>query len=98
MVGTAAKTYPPMPGATTAGSAGYDVDSPLFRGVFVKKDTPAERVAILSDATQKALQSAEWHEFSKRFSQIEAPGGPEATDAALQKEIARWQDYLKSNP
>jgi tripartite-type tricarboxylate transporter receptor subunit TctC len=96
MVVTADKTYPPLPGAVTAGSAGYDIASPLLRGVFVKKGTPPSVIKILSDATQKAMQSDEWHAFSKRFSQIEAPDGPDATDASLQKEVARWQAYLKA--
>jgi tripartite-type tricarboxylate transporter receptor subunit TctC len=97
MVATSAKTYPPIPVVTTAGAAGYDIDSPLFRGVFVKKGTPSEVITILDQATQKALQSPEWHEFSKRFSQIEAPGGPEAANASLTTEVARWENYLKTS-
>ena len=96
MVVSAAKSYPPIPGAATAGSAGYDMDSPLLRGVYVKKGTSPEIIATLAQATQKALQSAEWHDFSKRFSQIETPDGPDAANAALQKDVARWQQYLKN--
>jgi tripartite-type tricarboxylate transporter receptor subunit TctC len=97
MVVTAAKSYPPMPGAATAGSTGYDIDSPLIRGVYVKKGTPPEVIAALAEGMQKALQSTQWHEFSKRFSQIETPDGPDAANASLQKEVARWEHYLKGN-
>jgi tripartite-type tricarboxylate transporter receptor subunit TctC len=97
MVLTTAKIYPPLPASETAGSAGYAVDAPLLRGIFVKKGTPPAVVSTLADATQKALQSPEWHDFSKKFSQIEAPDGPGAADKSLQDEVARWQPYLKGD-
>jgi tripartite-type tricarboxylate transporter receptor subunit TctC len=71
------------------------VDSPLLRAIYVKKGTPPAVIAALSDATHKALESAEWHDFSKRFSQIETPGGADAANEALRKEVARWDRYLK---
>jgi tripartite-type tricarboxylate transporter receptor subunit TctC len=97
MVASSAKTYAPIPAAATAGAAGYDIDSPLLRGVFVKKGTPTEVIGILDQATEKVLQSTEWHEFSQRFSQIEAPGGPTIANSSLEKEVARWESYLKAN-
>jgi tripartite-type tricarboxylate transporter receptor subunit TctC len=95
MVLTTEKTYSPMPGTVTSGGAGLDVDSPLMRAIYVKKGTPPAVIAALSDATQKVLRSAEWHDFSKRFSQIETPGGADAANEALRKEVARWDSYLK---
>jgi tripartite-type tricarboxylate transporter receptor subunit TctC len=94
---TAAKSYPPMPDLITTGAAGLDVDAPLVRGVYVKKGTPPAVIAKLSEATQKVMQSAEWHDFSKRFSQIEAPGDPAATNDTLRKQVAKWEAYLKDH-
>lgn len=97
MVLTSEKTYPPIPKAETAGAAGFAIDAPLLRGIFVKKGTPAEIVATLSAATQKVMQSAEWHEFSKKFSQTETPGDAAAADKALQEAVTHWQAYLLKN-
>jgi len=93
---SAAKSYMPMPDVPTAGAAGYAVDAPLLRGLFVKKGTPSDVVEKLAAASQKATQSAEWHDFAKRFSQIEAPGGPADANDTLRKQVARWDDYLKA--
>ena len=92
---TSEKTYPPIPGAETAGAAGFAIDAALLRGVFVKKGTPDDVVAALSAATQKVLQSGDWHDFSKKFSQTETPDGGPATDKMLQDATARWQAYLQ---
>lgn len=93
---TAVKSYSPMPGVETAGGAGYNIDAPLLRAIFVKKGTPAATVSKLSAAVQKALNSPKWHEFSKRFSQIESSGGADAANASLQQQAASWTRYLKN--
>jgi tripartite-type tricarboxylate transporter receptor subunit TctC len=95
MILTPDKTYAPIPGAETAGAAGLAIDAPLLRGIFVKKGTPDEVVATLSAATLKVLQSTEWHDFSKKFSQTETPDGAPATYKTLQDATARWQTYLQ---
>lgn len=97
MVLTKAKTYPPMPKVETAGSTGYDVDAPLVRAVFVKKGTPASVVDALSKAAGAAVQSPAWHDFAKRFSQIESPANPGAANDELRKDVASWQQYLKTS-
>jgi putative tricarboxylic transport membrane protein len=95
MVLTSDKAYPPVPGAETAGAAGLAIDSPLLRGLFVKKGTPDDVVAALSTAMLKVLQTSEWHDFSKKFSQTETPDGGAAADKQLQDATARWQTYLQ---
>lgn len=85
MVLTKAKTYSPIPKVETAGSAGYDVDAPLLRAVFVKKGTPAPVIAVLSEAVATAVESPAWHDYAKRFSQIAAPSNPAAANAELKK-------------
>lgn len=97
MVLTPQKDYPPIPKAETAGAAGFPIDAPLLRGIFVKKGTPDDVVATLSAATQKVLQSQDWHEFSKKFSQTETPGGAAAADKTLQDSVTRWRAYLQGN-
>lgn len=92
---TKAKTYPPMPGIATTRDAGYYVAAPLLRAVFVKKGTPPAVIRTLSSATQKALRSTQWREFSKRFSQIEKPDGPAAVNTLLRRQVTDWDGYLK---
>ena len=85
MVLLKAKTYPPMPNVETAGSAGYDVDAPLLRAVFVKKGTPAPVIAVLTNALATAVETPAWHDYAKRFSQSEAPSNPAQANAELKK-------------
>jgi tripartite-type tricarboxylate transporter receptor subunit TctC len=85
MILTKAKSYPPIPKVETAGSVGYDIDAPLLRAVFVKRGTPAPIVATLSKAVATAVESPAWHDYAKRFSQIEAPSNPAAATAELKK-------------
>lgn len=85
MVLLKAKTYPPMPNVETSGSAGYDVDAPLLRAVFVKKGTPAPAIAVLSRAVAMAVESPAWHDCAKHFSQTDAPSNPAQADTELKK-------------
>ncbi|HEY1931025.1 MAG TPA: tripartite tricarboxylate transporter substrate binding protein [Acetobacteraceae bacterium] len=91
---TSDKDYPPLPNIPTMGALGYKMDSLLIRGVFVKKGTPAPIVSRLATATQKAMQSAAWHQFTKRFAQTEDTGGPDVTNAYLQHLVEDWNNYL----
>ena len=95
---TDAKDYPPLPGVPTIGSLGYDVDSQLLRGVFVKKGTPADIVDRLGQATQKALLTPGWKQFLKKFSQTESPRDPAGLDAYMQDQVVTWTAFLQKSP
>ncbi|HET8995286.1 MAG TPA: tripartite tricarboxylate transporter substrate-binding protein, partial [Acetobacteraceae bacterium] len=97
MVLTKAKVYAPMPKVETSGGAGYDADAPLQRAVFVKKGTPAPVIAALSKAVDKAVETPAWKEYAKRFSQIDAASDAAAANAALERSVVDWQQYLKAN-
>lgn len=94
---TNAKSYPALPGVPTIGTLGYDVDSQLLRGVFVKKGTPDDIVGRLAQATQKALLTASWKQFITKFSQIETPQGPAGLDAYMQGQVATWAAFLQKS-
>jgi tripartite-type tricarboxylate transporter receptor subunit TctC len=91
---TSAKDYAPLPNVPTMGAMGYHVDDLLLRGIFVKQGTPAAIVATLAAATQKAMQSKSWHQFTRRFSQTEEPDGSDAANAYLQSLVADWSAHL----
>jgi tripartite-type tricarboxylate transporter receptor subunit TctC len=40
---------------------------PQFRGVVAKKGTPPDRVKVLADAFQKAMQTPEWKKFAEEW-------------------------------
>jgi tripartite-type tricarboxylate transporter receptor subunit TctC len=81
---TSAKDYAPLPNVPTMGAMGYHVDDLLLRGI----------VATLAAATQKAMQSESWHQFTRRFSQTEEPDGSDAANAYLQSLVADWSAHL----
>jgi tripartite-type tricarboxylate transporter receptor subunit TctC len=95
---TSDKEYPPLPNIPTMGAMGYKMDALLLRAVFVKKGTPAAIVSTLAAATRKAMQTENWHQFTKRFSQTEEPDGPDAANAYLQSLVADWNNHLGKSP
>jgi putative tricarboxylic transport membrane protein len=94
---TNAKTYPALPDVPTMGALGYNVESQLLRGVFVKKGTPGDIVDRLAQATQKAIQTASWKQFNKKFLQTEFPMGPVGLDAYMQGQVETWTAFLKKS-
>ena len=56
--------HPAFPDVETSREHGMDIsDLPNFRTIVVKKGTPPERVAVLREAINDALQSDEWKQF-----------------------------------
>jgi tripartite-type tricarboxylate transporter receptor subunit TctC len=50
----------------------------------------------LSKAAATAVETPDWHDFAKRFSQIESASNPGAANDELRKDVASWRQYLKA--
>ncbi len=98
MVATSAKTYPPIPVVTTAGAAGYDIDSPAFPAASLsKKGTPSERSSPSSTKPRKRPCKARNGTNSPSGSRRSRPPAAEAANASLPNGVARWENYLKTS-
>ncbi len=63
----AERRHPAFPDVPASKELGLDITLPQFRGVVAKKGTPPERVKVLADAFQKAMQSPEWKKFAEEW-------------------------------
>jgi tripartite-type tricarboxylate transporter receptor subunit TctC len=61
----ATKRQASFPDVPCAKELGYDLFLPQFRGIVAKKGVPADRIKILADAMQKAMDTPEWKKFSE---------------------------------
>jgi tripartite-type tricarboxylate transporter receptor subunit TctC len=75
----AAQRHPAFPEVPTAQELGLDVTLPYFRGIVARKGTPADRVRVLGDAIQKAMDTPQWKTFAaERYFAPDSFMGPEA--------------------
>ncbi len=63
----AERRHPAFAEVPASKELGLDITLPQFRGVVAKKGTPPERVKVLADAFQKAMQTPEWKKFAEEW-------------------------------
>jgi tripartite-type tricarboxylate transporter receptor subunit TctC len=63
----AEKRHPAFPDVPASRELGLDVTLPQFRGIVARKGTPSERIALLSDAVRKAMDTPQWKKFSEEW-------------------------------
>jgi putative tricarboxylic transport membrane protein len=96
-----AERLPTLPNVPTAKEMGVAFEMSIWAGLFAPKGTPAEVVAKLADALDKALEEANVRE---RLGQLggtipaKAERNPAAFDRFVRAEIARWAPLLSASP
>jgi len=61
-----------QPDLPTLKEKGYDMESILWRGIIALPGIPEDRIQILQDAFQKALQDPEWLKYMENEQQLDA--------------------------
>jgi tripartite-type tricarboxylate transporter receptor subunit TctC len=95
-----AERLPTLPNVPTAKEMGVAFEMSIWAGLFAPKDTPAEIVAKLADALDKALDEANVRE---RLGQLggtipaKAERNPAVFDRFVRAEIARWAPLLSAS-
>lgn len=63
----AERRHPAFPDVPASKELGFDITLPQFRGVVARKGTPPERVKVLGDAFQKAMETPAWKQFAAEW-------------------------------
>jgi putative tricarboxylic transport membrane protein len=63
----AERRHPAFPDVPTSKELGLDITLPQFRGIVARKGTPPERIAVLSDAFHKAMETPQWKKFAEEW-------------------------------
>jgi tripartite-type tricarboxylate transporter receptor subunit TctC len=95
----AAERLPALPDVPTAKEGGLDYQMSIWAGIFAPAGTPAAIVAKLSGALDKALDDAHVRELINKLGGSVPPKAeraPQAFDAYVKAEIARWAPILKA--
>jgi tripartite-type tricarboxylate transporter receptor subunit TctC len=58
------KRHPAFPDVPCSVELGYELTLPQFRSIVAKAGTPPDRVKILAEAFQKAMETPEWKKFA----------------------------------
>lgn len=91
------KRLPALPDVPTAKELGYDITMGIWRGLFVKKDTPPEIVKKLEEAVKKAIEDPVYKVVEKQVMLDQRPGylGSKEFAEFLQKEFDLYSSVLK---
>ena len=91
------KRSPAFPDVPCSKELGFEVYLPQFRCVIAKKGTPPERVKILADAFQKAMESPEWKRFNLQdnYADEDSYMGPDQFPAWVAGEIRVLEKFMK---
>lgn len=87
-------TYPDM---ECTGDYGIDSFVGTWRGIFCRKDTPAEAVASMAAALKTAWESDAYQEFMKNACYTDRPGYADAAElqTLVDEEYVTFEEYLK---
>lgn len=89
------KRSPIFPDAPTLKEKGWDVVFVQWRSIFAPKGTPGDRLRILADGFQKALDSASWKSFRERTRSVDLFLGPAEFRTFLASEDTRFSAIIK---
>jgi len=92
----AERRHPAFAEVPTSKELGFDITLPQFRGVVARKGTPADRVAALADAFQKAMVTPPWKKFAEEwYMSPESYQGPEPFARWVAAEVAILDQLVK---
>jgi len=92
----AERRHPAFAEVPTSKELGFDITLPQFRGVVARKGTPADRVAALADAFQKAMVTSQWKKFAEEwYMSPESYQGPEPFARWVAAEVAILDQLVK---
>ena len=87
---------PYFPDVPTFKEQGYDVVEYLWRGVMVKRGTPAEVLQVLNAAFDRVARRPEWNEYMTTFVQEELLLGTNELEALARRELHERRAFLRS--
>jgi len=80
-----------FPETPTFSEKGYPMDLTLWRGLFVKKGTPPERMKILEQAFKNAVEDPRWIAFNKKHGENNYYLNSAAFAKSLEQEIKTFE-------
>jgi len=83
-----------FPDVATLKESGYDVVYAQWRSVMAPKGTPANRIALLAEAFQKAMSADPWKNFNKNAKAIDLYAGPTEFRTFLRSEDERFSKII----
>ena len=86
-----------FPDVPTFKEQGYDVVEAIWRGVMVKKGTPAPIVEALGAAIDKVQATDEWKKFMHATLQSRLARNSEQMQEQMRQEVASRQAFLRAN-
>lgn len=89
------KRSPYFPDVPTFKEKGYDIVEMLWRGVMMKKGTPAEVIQRLNQAFDKVAQSPDWKKYMTDYKQEEYLLDSQALTELVTREIADRRAFLE---
>jgi tripartite-type tricarboxylate transporter receptor subunit TctC len=91
------KRLPAFPDIPCSVELGFDITLPQFRSIVAKKGVPAQRVKILADAFQKAMETPEWQKFSEeQYLDPESYMSPEKFAPWIRSEVETMGKFMKT--
>jgi tripartite-type tricarboxylate transporter receptor subunit TctC len=91
------KRHPAFPDLPCSVELGYDITLPQFRSIVAKKGVPADRVKILVEAFQKAMETPEWKKFAEeQYLDPESFMGPEKFTGWVSSEVETMRTFMKT--
>jgi tripartite-type tricarboxylate transporter receptor subunit TctC len=91
------KPHPSFQDVTTSRELGMQIsDLPNFRTIAVPAKTPPERIKILSDAVNAALDTPEWKEFCATTYTCTKKYSPQEAQAHVKQFYERVKEYQKT--
>ena len=85
------KNFPDVP---TYKEQGFDVVEEIWRGLLVKRGTPADVLATLNAALDKVEASAEWQSFMKANMQVPVGFSSAQMQRHVEAEVASRREFL----
>ncbi|MCL4425314.1 MAG: tripartite tricarboxylate transporter substrate binding protein [Firmicutes bacterium] len=89
------KRSPYFPDVPTFKEKGYDIVEMLWRGVMVKKGTPAELIQRLNQAFDKVAQNPDWKKYMTDYKQEEYLLDSQGLTELVKREIADRRAFLE---
>ena len=91
------KRFPAFPDIPCSLELGYDITLPQFRSIVAKKGVPADRIKVLAQAFQKAMDTPEWKKFSQeQYLDPESYMGPDKFSAWIASEVEILRNFMKT--
>jgi tripartite-type tricarboxylate transporter receptor subunit TctC len=91
------KRHPAFPDVPCSVELGYELTLPQFRSIVAKAGTPPDRVKILAEAFQKAMETPEWKKFAEdQYLDPESYMGPDKLKAWVSSEMETMRNFMKT--